>query len=459
MNTSSPVEDNGGLVRSRYLLISPNRYRTGNGTVVRLAYATRTAKLLTLEDETVGRIDGGDLTSLATERLAALADAKALVDPAEDEFAAVLGQLESGSRDLSTRQITIMPTAYCNMACSYCGQEHHKAAVNTDRMNRMAERVERVIADPEVKRLRVVWFGGEPLLAFRVIREMSERFVAAAAEHGTEYEASMATNGSLLTTRTLDSLYHSCRLRSMDVTIDGPEETHDARRLKRNGQGSFHRAVSILSTMLKERRAPDLRLNIRVNIDHANEATVSELLLDLACFGFGCDQVRLELMPVHSWGNDVSAVELGLQRYGSKEADWLRLAHDLGIGFTVLPANVKRSTCLATMKGGELLDSAGSVYSCSEHPLVPVARDTGVIATVDDLTGSAPRPAGAFDDWYSSVRGGQVPCARCPLLPVCGGMCPKLWRESHVPCPSMKQNWADRMDLAAMKRGYQKIDA
>jgi uncharacterized protein len=41
------------------------------------------------------------------------------------------------------------------------------------------------------------------------------------------------------------------------------------------------------------------------------------------------------------------------------------------------------------------------------------------------------------------------------MLPVCGGSCPKLWREGYVPCPSFKYNWEDRLDIAARRLGYQ----
>ncbi len=122
-----------------------------------------------------------------------------------------------------------------------------------------------------------------------------------------------------------------------------------------------------------------------------------------------------------------------------------------------MPAVVKTRTCAATSQSVEIVDSGGRVYSCSEHPLVPVVRDTGILSTVEDLVGSARRPAGAFDDWYDQVGDGHQQCGRCPLLPVCGGSCPKLWREDHVPCPSIKYNWAERIDLAAQRLGYQQL--
>jgi uncharacterized protein len=84
-------------------------------------------------------------------------------------------------------------------------------------------------------------------------------------------------------------------------------------------------------------------------------------------------------------------------------------------------------------------------------------RDTGVVAKLGDLIGAQPRPPGGYDDWYDRVEAGRAPCAKCPLLPVCGGACPKLWLEGHTPCPSLRFNWDERLDLAAASLGYKAV--
>jgi uncharacterized protein len=264
----------------------------------------------------------------------------------------------------------------------------------------------------------------------------------------------MATNGSLLTMRTLELLHLECRLTSMEVTIDGPEEMHDRRRLKRNGRGSFHRIVDVLAQTVRRGLIPQLAISIRINIDHENEESVPDLITDLACFGLAGPQITLQLSPVHSWGNDVSDVEIAVKGYAEREAGWLRLAESLRIGYRVLPDHAVASTCKATTRSGEIIDPTGRVFSCSEHPLVPGAPERAVVATVDELAGSQRRPAGLLDDWFDEIDAGGAQCSRCPILPVCGGSCPKLWREGHVPCPSVKHNWADRMDIAVRRLGF-----
>jgi uncharacterized protein len=441
------------LVRSRYLILGDQTYVKGADRV-RMAYSARLAKLFPVDLDTAALLAGGDIGSIAAERLVELRAAKAVVDSGENELGEVLANYRLGSVDPTIRTLAIMPTSYCNMSCSYCGQEHFKAAVNRDKVERTVARVEAMFAQPATKEVVVAWFGGEPLLAYRVIQEMSARFVSAADAAGKLYSARMPTNGSLLTPRNLTQLHHACRLNAIDVTIDGPERVHDDRRSKRNGVGSFHRTIATLSQVVKDQSAPDLNIGIRMNVDRQNEDYVEDLLVDLACFGLASPQVELHLMPVHSWGNDVSQIEIEARRYAQREAGWLRRAQELGIRFPSVPNVVKKTTCPATSVYREIIDSAGQVFSCTEHPLVPIVKETGVVAQVELLPAAAPRPAGMFDDWYDQVDDGRQQCGRCPLLPVCGGSCPKQWREGNLPCPSLKFNWRERIDLAAHQLGY-----
>ncbi|WP_037607086.1 radical SAM/SPASM domain-containing protein [Streptacidiphilus rugosus] len=457
--TLSPAPAAGDLVRSRYLLLGEHPYRDVGGGEVWFGYATRSASLVRLDPRSAAALRSGDLAGLDRAELARLAGLRAVVDRTEDELGSVTGGLRTTSDDRRARSVTVMPTSYCNMACSYCGQEHFKAAHDQVRADRTARRVEALFEDPGTSRVTVTWFGGEPLLALRVIREMSARFTAAAARTGKPYGARMATNGSLLTVRTLEELHREWALNAVELTLDGPQRTHDRRRLRRNGAGSFDRTVAVLAEVLRGGRAPGLRLGIRVNIDQDNEDQVTDLMNDLAALGLNHPQVTLHLTPVHSWGNDVSAVEVAARDYAAREAEWLRLAEALGLGFAPLPTSPVATTCVATTRSGEIIDPQGRIYSCSEHPLVPGARDSGVVARVEELSASAVRPAGAFDDWYEQVGAGDAQCSRCPILPVCGGSCPKLWREGHLPCPSVRFNWAARMDLAARRLGCTPVEA
>lgn len=440
------------LVKSRYLVTSERAYRRADGTVVRLGYLTRRAQVFSVDIDTAELLRSGAIDAIPAAKRKELARLGALVDAHVDERAEVRAGFRAGSQSVRQRSFTIMPTAYCNMGCSYCGQEHYKSRHSAERAERLLARIEAAMDRKETALVNVTWFGGEPLMAYRLIGEMSERLVARAEATQTRYHAQMASNGSLLTEHKLRYLHDSCRLRRLDITLDGPQEIHDRRRVLKNGRGSFERCVGVLSNVARDDVAPGLSINLRVNVDQENEAHVTTLLHDLAAAGLAAQRFTVQFMPVHSWGNDISAVELEARSYARRETEWLRLAADLGFGWHALPTGTKTTACTATTRSSEIHDPEGRIYSCSEHPLVPGVRDTGVLARTEDLTGAELRPEGVFDDWYDQVENASQPCNGCPLLPVCGGSCPKLWREGHLPCPSLKFNLQERLDLVAVRR-------
>lgn len=448
------------LARSRYLLLSDDVYARADGTNVRLGYLSRTAKFFSLDRASADHVTRGEFAEIPPATLRELERLGALVEARHDESGEALADLRGGSNSLAHRRFSILPTAYCNMGCSYCGQEHYKSPASAARMERLIARVEAAMADKRTDTVSVTWFGGEPLLGYRVIREMSERFVAQAHATGTRYYARMATNGSLISVPKLTTLHDEFALRHVEITIDGPAAIHDKRRILKNGRGSFDHCIAVLAELDRTGAAPDLRVILRVNIDNENEEFIPDLLPQLAANGLNAPRFTLQFMPVHSWGNDVSAVEIEARAYATREVAWLRLAAELGFKTTLFPTRTKDTTCMATTRSGEIHDPGGKVYSCSEHPLVPVVRDTGVVATLDELPTSELRPAGGFDDWYDQVAGTAQSCHGCAFLPVCGGSCPKLWREGHLPCPSFKFNAQQRLDLVATTRwGLRRVEA
>ena len=84
---------------------------------------------------------------------------------------------------------------------------------------------------------------------------------------------------------------------------------------------------------------------------------------------------------------------------------------------------------------------------------MPFAERFESLTHLSELAESELRPSGAYDDWNDSLAAGETWCRDCPMLGVCGGSCPKLWRESGPPCPSFKANWDAQLTLTAMRSG------
>jgi bacteriocin biosynthesis cyclodehydratase domain-containing protein len=263
--------------------------------------------------------------------------------------------------------------------------------------------------------------------------------------------ATGASKSARLTVEKLIELHRECGVVHIEVTLDGLAEVHDAHRPLKRGGHSFDGIVGVLGAALAEPDLAGLSIGLRTNVDRRNVDAVPDYLAYMARAGFGHRRVKFRFAPVHSWSNDISANHIQSQRFAESEANWLRLLHEYGLHADLLPTDAVGAVCTATTRASEVLSTSGKVFSCVEHPLVPQHEATGGLIPLADLRGTELRPVGQFDDWVDNLAG--TGCGACVFLGVCGGQCPKLWRDGFVPCPSYKLNVQDRLKVAAAASG------
>lgn len=362
-------------------------------------------------------------------------------------------RLEDASSLDNEPTMVLLPGSYCNMGCSYCGQEHRRGTLHGNHREAVRRRVINKISRDDTRGIHVRWFGAEPLMAYAVIRDLARTFVDAAKESEVAYDSNIVTNGALLDERKMQTLINECLVTEYHITLDGWGARHDQHRPLKSGQSSFQR---IIDKVLKAAATyQSARFILRTNVDVNNSEHVSEYLSNMARVGFARRRnVLFQLTPVRSWSNDVSAIELGMKRYAELETRWLTEMAELGLSTLTLPTKPKSRPCSAVNLDSDVIAADGAIYSCTEHPLVPVLELTKRIASVDTIDMSLPRPRGEFDDWYREVRDGLYPCHSCWLMPSCGGSCPKSWHEGLPPCPSLKFTMPTRIMIEATHRGY-----
>lgn len=435
---------------SRYLVTSDKTYRAQNAMPVRLLFATTTATVAVVDASTARALDRGKLDEIAPAWLAPLRKAGAVVSAEGDERDAVVERNLAAARSRSAVHIALLPTSYCNMGCSYCGQEHARGRLSRNHRDLVRARVLRAINAPRTRTARIDWFGAEPLVGYAVIRDLAPAFVAAAAARGVPYTSNVVTNGSLLTVAKIDELVHRCGVTNFEITLDGPPEIHDSHRPLKNGKGSFWHIVRTVRQALDDLDTGDATFSFRTNVDVENSAYVASYIDLMAELGFSDrPDVTFQIAAVHSWGNDVSDVEVAGRDFAAAEARWLRLMHARSLRTHLLPRVAKKVVCPAVTTSAELISSTGNIFSCSEYPLVPEAERNRALVHISAADPEPGRPLGPFDDWNERIKRGEVGCSNCVFMPTCGGACPKAWDEGGHPCPSYKFNIQDRFDLVA----------
>ncbi len=440
---------------SRYTLVSSASFagRDGTGDAVRLVWNTFSGKTIVVGEALGRQLAEGSVAGLSPRIRNPLIDAHVIVPTDENELQGVLDRLRTGAADPRERVFVLMPTAACNMSCSYCGQLHRKGDPGEEHRDRIRRRVKAAIADPQIAKIAIRWFGGEPLLGYRHIIEMGRAFRRDTITAGKLFESRIVTNGALLTCQRAIELHRQAGIGLIIITIDGPGEVHNSRRPTKSGLSTFDRIMGTLQEILRSPETRDLRIQLRSNIDVHNVDRMPEYLQTCAGLGLGDPRVLFELAPIHSWGNDADSEALSPDDFARHEVELFELMFALGLNFPPLPSQPRRLTCPAVTRSAEIISPTGAVFSCTEKPLVPAAERLEALIQLAGLADSELRPLGPYDDWNDSLAAGETWCRDCPMLGVCGGACPKLWRESGPPCPSFKRNWDARLSLAATQAG------
>lgn len=170
-------------------------------------------------------------------------------------------------------QLIILPTEKCNFRCTYCYETFEIGRMRPWTVEGIKNLIDR--RTPELDRLTLSWFGGEPLVAKGVILDIA-RHAKEAAEHYTcHFSGGMTTNGYLLNTE-LASELSALRHYHYQITLDGDEESHNRTRVKANGSGTFREIWRNLQAL----HVTDLefRITIRLHLSPENYASQKRLV-------------------------------------------------------------------------------------------------------------------------------------------------------------------------------------
>ena len=190
-----------------------------------------------------------------------LLKARIIVENQEDDLNVYLADILKNRYNSSDMALTILPTRGCNFGCIYCYEQ--------DRPNiAMSEQTEDAIvsfvkSNSNLKRLSVVWYGGEPLLNFDSIVRLTKKF----QQLGIEYSAKIVSNGYLLTKDKAEKM-KGLSIRNIQITFDGSEQIHNQRRALLGGQATYRTIMENLKYLLEVNK--EITVDIRTNIDRRN---------------------------------------------------------------------------------------------------------------------------------------------------------------------------------------------
>lgn len=308
----------------------------------------------------------------------------------------------------------------CNLHCTYCYNDRGRIA-NPGMMMapEVAEAAFRRFFTEPGRQYAVAFYGGEPLLNFRTVREAVEAGRRLEAERGVRISFSITTNGTVLNREILAFLDQ--HLSSVTVSLDGPKAVNDQYR-RHAGKGSYDRIVGNIGRLRAHCKA---RLTIKGTLTGTAVPFYTESLRHLQ--GLGTDGAILS--PAGTPPDNPAAIGDGefevfvRQHVALTEAAVDRLLED-GAGGTEEAFNVvanlitRRKLRRHCNAGRDLAVTAdGSLYAC--HGLVGVSRFyMGKVPQADSEDYRRVRST------FEGLEVDNIPeCARCWARYFCGGSC------------------------------------
>ncbi|MFF3014527.1 cyclophane-forming radical SAM/SPASM peptide maturase GrrM/OscB [Streptomyces sp. NPDC057939] len=343
------------------------------------------------------------------------------------------------------RQVVLQATGFCNIDCSYC--------YLPDRLTRTVMPLATVRAAARAlagsgllaEEVEVRWHAGEPLTAPRPFYAEAHAVLRRELEERTRLSFSLQTNGLLLDGAWVEFL-RTERVR-VGVSLDGPEEVHDAYRRTRAGRGTLARALKGVAR-LTEAGLPYDVISVITPVTLSRTREYLDFMAELAPRSLG-------LNPEETEGGNAST----LHRSAGFEEDYRTFLREVAAWSARTGIDVRE---LVHMRR-HVLENDLPVRNTQNEPLsiVTVGVDGRVSSFSPELfgwtsetygdfvAGRVTDPGFRFDRWpepfrrmASDIERGRAACERtCPYYSLCGGGAPA-------------NKWAETGDLAATRTRF-----
>lgn len=367
-----------------------------------------------------------------------------------DELEFIKERFEKIKCDNTAINLVISPTMKCNLACIYCYQDRDEfnqyPFMSQKIQKELVTFVKTVILDnsDDIESVKVLWYGGEPLLAFPILKRLTGEFMNLCEEFDIEYVADMVTNGTLISPKRAEELSH-LKLRKFQITLDGDADTHNTKRVHRNGRGTFNQVLEGVKILIDH----DFAVSLRINTDETIEKNIGKLLDILEeqnlkekvnpYFG----KLREFKHSSHEWECYIQDTE----GYSDTEQRLYEKIAERGFRLGGYPFP-RYAPCASVVKNANIsVDPEGYIYKCW--------HDIGV---KEEAVGHV--HSGFWEvaqKWLSYSPFQFEDCKMCRFLPVCMGGCPLFAMHGNKECVSIKYTIETYLKMLYKHKYFQRL--
>lgn len=345
----------------------------------------------------------------------------------------------------------LLVTDACNLACTYCfvenampeGYKHSRMKVVTAKAG-IDLFVSALSRSDDVEEPQIIFYGGEPLSNFHVVREALDYIAQLKRDGDLPQSTSITinTNGTLITPEIAAVLKNVENL-NIAISLDGPEEVHNLCRPYHSGLGTYVDVVRGYRLLSEAGVGAGLCCTIsRFNIDHLQEIT----------------RWFIEEFNVQSMGFNILIESLAVPEVAGELDTYSRkVAAQLISCFKILrDAGIYEDRFMR--KVNAFVDGKIYYYDCGGCGQQIVVSPDGMVGVCQGYCGSKKyfvKPDETFDplnhpiwkEWRRRSPLSMPQCKDCIALGLCGGGCPysadmrrgSIWELDDVFCVHAKE--------------------
>lgn len=322
-----------------------------------------------------------------------------VLDDDVDELASVREKFET-LRESHQYFLMVLPTYQCNLRCWYCIQKHENMFMTSETLERVKKLIVNKLSDPEITEFHLSWFGGEPLMAYDLVLELTLFARDYCREIGKDFSSAITTNGTLLTPSRIEAL-REAGVVNYQITIDGDRDTHNS--VKQLGDNLAYDTTLRNINLIAKHTHVTLRFNYtheNLKADRIYESLKSILDTDVTN--------NISFMLYKVWQEKQESVSVN-------EVDRLfNLGKKTGMSSMLVTSGI----CYTDHFHYDCVFPNGHIGKCDNHnpeEMPGILQEDGSILWTEDV-----------EDYYSThlfVDGKQAECEQCKYLPVCWGPC------------------------------------
>lgn len=327
----------------------------------------------------------------------------------------------------------IAPSLTCNAKCIYCFEKGtnnncHSEIRESDLKDIYSFVGKQIKSHRNVKRVRITWFGGEPLLQVDFISELSRLLIGFCDENHIEYSAFVITNGILLDTKMINAL-EAARVDKLQVTIDGNEQFYT--EYKGVKSEIFHRVLQNIKTA-----SMIFKIDVRLNVSKENEQAIIDTAKTFMEENSGNHNILFYLGQLSDcdYENCHSMGDMEFEEFRERFVEEIH-------GYTQYRESLKLirrlSFCATVRKDYCVIGPDKKLYRC-EHE---IGKENGIIGDI-------------YNGFYRNQNDLQYlemqfedECKTCNMLPLCAGGCPtfRIIYGKKLNCDAVKKKMMYRL--------------